>query len=301
MKAFHKRLAVLLCVIVSIGIGSATASEDNGVSDWDAKYARLLVFATEIKAWEEEGFWDVSALDSYFLYLRAEAYEQGKLDALDDAYSGIESLSLSGFNQAQFEEILPQVPNLRRLELWGCNVEDLSPLLPLAPRLTLQLDWQPDLLEQLAVLPNLFGLEISDIPDADLSQLVALTGLEALALGFDSDSTVDLSPLGMLPRLRSLELNSWRTPSDTLPDMPALEALKLYCGIDAAQLEHTPALQKLYLDYYIPDDLTPLYTLRDLTYLEINAGHADITAYVEQLEALHEAMPALQIILYYCC
>lgn len=303
MKVLHKGLALLLCVTLCVGLGSAMAGEDNAVSDWEAKYERLLRFAVEVKAWdgEEWGDDDGPIYPTTYLYLDAETYEKDKTDAADDKYAGIESLTLSGFNQAQFADIFTQTPNLDSLSFWDCDVTDFSPLLPIAPQLTLWLTWEPGLLEQLAVLPNLYSLDMSIRQEADLSLLAALTGLEKLTLRFENDLTFDISSLGMMPGLRSLELDSWKTPSDTLPGMSALEELKLYCEIDVAQLEQTPALQKLYLNRHISDDLTPLYSLSDLEYLEINAVHIDVTKYVEQLEALHEVMPNLRIILYYCC
>lgn len=305
MKALRKGIVLFLCLALSIGFGSAMASEEGSAdgSELGTEYERLLRFAVVVKPWEEDGWDDEPIFDisDFYLHITAETFEEEKLDAAEDRYASIESLTLSGFSQSQFAEIVTQTPNLRSLSFWDCDIDDFSPLLPLASQLKLDFSWTPDLLERLEVLPTLYRLELRSIPDADLSRLAALTGLEVLRLQFESDSTVDISALGTLENLRSLELQCYGSPFDSLPEMAALEELKLYCDIDGAQLEHTLALQKLYLHQYIPDDLTALYSLPDLDYLEINAVHTDFMKYVEELEALHEAMPNLKIVLYYCC
>jgi hypothetical protein len=385
MKAFRRGLAALLCVVLCVGVGCAAAGEKIDEAEGEARFERLLRFATE--RYDPEVYGEESE-DASYAYLSTENYEQEKRGASRD-YSKVEELALHSYNQAQFEEILPRVPDLRSLVLISCTVEDYSLLQKRAPQLVLSLEWQPDLLERVAVLPNLRGLALDEILDADLSPLTMLTELEELVLSFDSASSIaadlrplnalsklrslklklfnadlspltgmtglrsltlemsdadlspltaltglrslalelpvadlsplsaltgleelklvlerdspgNLQPLGALPKLRSLKLDRLM-PSDvllaeTLPDMPALEELNLYGWIDLAQLAHTPALKRLYIKPEAIGDLAPLYTLPALNYLEFNAHYFDISDYVEQLEALHEAMPGLEIV-----
>lgn len=306
MKAYRRGIAALLCVVLCMGMG-AVASADDGMAAWQAKYDRLLEFATEVKAWEQEGYFDspeevdAPVAPPTYLHLKAEEYEQETPGAADDQYAHIETLYLYDFNQAQFEAVIPQMPNLRRLSFSDCDIDDFSPLVAIAPQLTLYLSKQPNVLEQLAVLPNLYRLELFYVPNIDLWQLAPLTGLEELEVIFDRDNLPDLSALGALPNLRSLEVSGWGIFFDTLPDMPALEVLDLDCEFDGAQLVHVPALQKLYLNNFIPDDLTALHTMPDFHYLQLNAVHGNVTDHVGKLEALHLAKPDLEIILYYCC
>ncbi len=73
--------------------------------------------------------------------------------------------------------------------------------------------------------------------------------------------------------------------------------LYVYGVMDLAPLVNAPALKRLRMKPAALGDLTPLYTLPALNYLEINNHYFAITDYVEQIEALHDAMPGLEIVL----
>lgn len=393
MKALHKGLAALLCAALCIGAGCAMAGGEFDAAEYKARWGRLLRFVTEEwPDWVKE--------DSGYASVTAKDYEQEKPGTPRD-YSKVERLYLEGFNQAQFEEILSLVPNIRRLSLENCAVEDFSPLLRMPLLESLTLDWSGHLQWQLASLsklPRLPALGLNDVPaDADLQVLLVLTGLEKLELEMkhEGDDVCGLLPLGELPNLRSLTLNTWGMLADPLPDMPALGELVINAEIDLSQLKHTPALRTLLLSrvpvdadlsplaalaqletlgiwfgtkfgvdenpvlelpelpklrslaiysgnhlgwwtvitslpdmpalevfntnadidptlfehtpalrelgFSGADDLTPLYDLPALGSLRIYGYGPNVTDYVDQLEALHEALPDLPIVIHYCC
>ncbi len=395
MTAFRKGVAALLCVALCMGAGCAAAGEVYGQTEYEARRERLDRFVTVIYPnWAEED-------GSDFAYVTAKMYEGEKLDTPRD-YSVVEQLELRDFTQAQFEEILPQAPGLRFLDLAGCEVEDISPLLGVPSLVWLTLDWSGNLprqLETLAERPKPLDLELNGVPaDADLAVLTALPELDKLDLSFQDGTLCDLLPLAALPGLRSLVLDGVSADADlsplaalpgleklvldsvsadtdlsplaaltgldelkirvveesdagvclvqalpelpelrsltifgkhdgvgtvipSLPDLPALEVFSTNANMDPALFAHMPALRDLRFaggdDFgplsaltaletlcvlrFLPDDLSPLYGLPALNSLLLYGHDIDTTDYVDQLEALHEALPGLPIVEEHCC
>lgn len=183
-------------------------------------------------------------------------------------------------------------------------------------------------LHPLTELPRLRSLKLGCVPiTADLSSLAVLKELEELEISIkldDSDERL-LPELPELPKLRSLAINGggggWGKVVSSLPNLPVLEEFYTNADIDPVLLQHIPtlrvvdisggddfsplstlgALEKLTITHYLPDDLTPLYQLPGLRYLQIDHVGIRVTDYVDQLEALHEARPDLEMVLYHGC
>ena len=367
MKRLYQTLALLL--IVLLGMGGTVSAAAYDMAEADGDWERLLSFATEeYTDWDED--------DTTYQYLFGDRYDLEKNDVLEE-YSLAEYLRLYDFNQAQFAEILPFMPQLSELWLRDCDLQDYSPLLgvpsleilgvewseglpehistlaqlpaletlilskipadadlssllPVVSKLTLSLEWRPDLPEQLATLPGFKTLDLSASVDADLSPLAILTDLEALTIQFhfiefDTEEDNPLPVLPKLPALRALTLNGdgggWGSVISILPDLPALEEFDTDAAIDLELFQHCPALrvlsipgaydfsplntlkalEEIHIEWFFPDDLSPLYDLPALRLLQIAGNHADPMEYLDQLEELYEAVPDIEIVIYSCC
>lgn|GEM_PF-4487334 len=380
MKLLCQGLALLLAALLLaalLGVSYAIAAETEDatakaaeVAEREARWERLLSFATE-----QYADWD--AYDITFEYLSAGRYEQ-ETDGKLEEYALVEDLYLDAFNQAQFEEILPLMPKLRKLYLTDCELQDysallrvpslemlrlgwseslpeqvatlerlpalkrlelsdvpadtdLSYLLPVASKLTLSLEWRPGLPELLVTLPGLKMLKLVAPTDTDISFLAALNSLEELEIyfctvDFDAEEETMLPEVPKLPKLRSLGLygdgSGWGSVISNLPDLPSLESFDTNAAIDLTLLQHVPALrvlsipgaddfstlstlkalEEIYIEWYLPDDLSPLHGLPALRLLQIAGNHAcPVSDYLEQLEALYDVKPNIEIVLYYCC
>ncbi len=140
-------------------------------------------------------------------------------------------------------EGVERMPNLTRLNLRGNRITDLSPLATLSRLQSLDLgdnnivDLADVNLDTLSRLPELRELTLRDNrgashPErpgehervADLSALAALEALEVLDL---SDNHIeDVTPLGRLVRLRSLDLSANRLAEDALSALSSLRRLE---------------------------------------------------------------------------
>ena len=226
-------------------------------------------------------------------------------------------------------ELLPlsKLPKLRSLTIYGGHERAIHTLpdLPLLEKFFVNAPMDPALLKH---TPALRVLKMNYIPaDADLAPLAALTRLEELVMTVSTsyeDGETPLPELPVLPNLRSLGLYGASSGSGSvisnLPDLPALERFDTNAEIDLALFQHTPALrvlsivgtddfsgistlaslEEIYVEWRLPDDLSPLHDLPALRLLQIDTNHL-IMDYLEQLEALHEARPDIEIVLYYCC
>jgi hypothetical protein len=110
-------------------------------------------------------------------------------------------------NQWAFQNLT----QLERLTLFGCQLGELTPLVPLQNLIYLSLDGFTGDLSPIRSLANLQSLRIWSSTPLDLSWLDQLAGLQTL--GLEYCRMIYISTLPMLPKLRHLDLTGSRLSS----------------------------------------------------------------------------------------
>jgi hypothetical protein len=131
----------------------------------------------------------------------------------------------------------------------------------------------PKLLDELPSLPRLRALNLYQVGRTDLSAVGRLASVEHLLIGW-ANYLVDITWLAQLPRLRTLVIeDAQRLNLETLPQLPALQALQLGGGIwkvlklpSLNPLRRVPALKYLSLTSVTVQDGS-LHPLGDLAKL----------------------------------
>jgi hypothetical protein len=161
-----------------------------------------------------------------------------------------------GITDEQLAEMVEsgEIPwNVRRLDLRGNQISDLTPLSRLIRLDTLFLfDDQISDLSPLANLTNLEWLRLEGNQISDLSPLASLTKLQNLALGNNQIS--DLTPLSTLTNL-GLDMGSLDLSNNQITDLTGLENLTNLGVLDLANNQIT--------------DVTPLQGLTRLWFLDL--------------------------------
>ena len=200
------------------------------------------------------------------------------LSSLSAPWSGVSSLS--GLSAAS---------NLRRLELGGNAVSDLSEL---SGRLRLleHLDLSDNAVSDLSALSGLTRLEtllLSGNQVSDISPLRGMAGLRSLFL--DGNAVSDLAPVVFLESLEELSLSG--NPLGELSPLCALRKLKRLwlagSGLsDLSELSCLTGLERLWLADNAVEDVGPLSGMRRLAWLDLERNAVSDVAPLGRLRAL---------------
>ena len=208
--------------------------------------------------------------------------------SLTSLYLGTEFVSGVGYvNSNHISDFSPlsDLTNLRRLDLGGNSISDLSALSGAISRLTrlesLYLDNNSlSDVSALSGLPSLRQLWLFSNSISDLSPLSGLSNLERLDLFGNSIS--DVSSLSRLPNLEWLDLdNNSISDVSALSGLPSLRQLWLSSNSisDVSSLSGLTNLRWLILDNNGISNITPLSGLTSLTSLFLSRNNiSDISA-----------------------
>jgi len=197
--------------------------------------------------------------------------------------TGLTALDLQGCKDATDLSPLAKLTGLTTLDLQGCkDATDLSPLAGLTGLTSLDLAGC-DRITDLAPLSKLTHLTALDLSArelgsklSDLSPLAKLTELRSLQLKLRMKNVNDLTPLGGLARLESLDLWGGGQFADLSPlgRLTALKSLNLAGRIpkvtDLAPLGRLTNLEFLWLGLSPVADLAPLAKLTKLRRLKLS-------------------------------
>lgn len=209
-----------------------------------------------------------------------------RLDDIKNVTS-IDALDLSGNEYLQTIEPLAALTNLKRLNLSGTTIADLTPIRNLTG--LVELDLSGTTIEDISALKysdKLVRLRISNTPVSDITVVQEMPQLEELDI---SDTGVtDLSPIAGLSSLKVLNMESAPvadlTPLQFLVGMRELNASKTFLT-NLTPLSGLKALEILKLDSTYFGDISALNTLENLRVISMN--HTAVANLRPLLELTH--------------
>jgi len=174
------------------------------------------------------------------------------------------------------------------LNLYACNIADLSFLTPLTRLTRLQLG--NNKISDVSFLQGLTALTHLRLSSNQLTDVSPLQGLSALkGLGLSSNQLTDISPLKGLTALTELNLHSNQlTNISPLKGLTALTELNLYSNqlTDISPLQGLTALTGLNLNSNQLTDVSPLKGLTALTTLVLSSNQLTDVSPLQGLTAL---------------
>lgn len=255
---------------------SSLGFKRKSLAEWapSATWTETLVFLFEMLS-PDEGWYDELLeliFDTDFSSLCNSKRPVYQLNAL---LSRLTSSSRSSLSVADILDTISRRKDRRsihKIDLYGLQVSDLTPIADLTSLHTLSLDdTRISDLSQLAGFTSLRTLTLVLTKISDLSPLVGLSSLHTLTLGLTQIS--DLSPLAGLTSLRKLVLVLTKI-SDLSPlaDLENIESLSLNGTqiTDLAPLSSLKSLQTLLLEQTSVSDLSPLVCITSLRALALD-------------------------------
>lgn len=275
MALFIKRLLVgaVACLLFVVAQAGA-ASADDSVTIADPGFRRCLTDRLRLLPGDALTETQLASIAT----LTCDPYPEDQpltanLNGIENL-TNLESLTLSGVRVTDLAP-LADLPKLQRIGLLNLDIDDLSPLEPLALT-TLWVEGLPlENVSFLRQLPSLSALYLRGV-DVDLAPVAELTGLTTLQLSA-LGANPDYSFIGGLPHLTTLSLNAGsRSHLGTIGAPPKLTDLTI-SGSALTEVNLVSAqtnLRTLALSTPALPDLNALRGLRQLRELQLNPSSA---------------------------